>query len=244
MRVLNCISMINLKYVIILIAFACVASCKGNKNYDPALLVGKWNQDSASVRHDPYDILFILKDGRFYNFSIENGGGLIDSGKIVGDDSLISSHNERQIKLIDSNNLKIGGNWNNTDYYYKRSAFSEDIEQELKEHLQGAAFRTQIIGWWKSLPSKALIKMPNTDKYFNQVTLNFTEDGQANFYLEHRLDSLVSCSFHARQDEVLLSYGCVIEPAFIRIEGTRKMRLLMGRHNSDSITLERLSVIK
>ena len=106
-----------------------------NIEFNSTLITGEWRLDSTSNNYNKNQRLIFNEDGDFHKFSISNGGGLIDYGKILDTDSLIDMHNRKyKIVLIDSNYISIKSNFQssfskNYTNYYKRSKYGDFNEK-------------------------------------------------------------------------------------------------------------------
>lgn len=215
------------------------------KSFDDHLMVGEWRIDSSSNRHYSWDKLIILEDGSFYMFSGSDGGSMRNRGRKFDKKFLATDGGDTmRINLLDSNRLCVSGGWNNKEDFYKRSGYSE-YRENLKEYIKSDSLRKKVIGWWKLTVSKMPIMLINYSGYCEKFTLNIREDGQAIFYLENNLDSIVDYLYNVNPDGIDFNRGCIVgSDCKVSFDKKGKMKLLLDRRIGDTLLLERLTEIK
>ncbi|CAA0155144.1 hypothetical protein V2647_04295 [Tenacibaculum maritimum] len=209
------------------------------------LIAGEWRLDSTSNNYNKNQRLIFDENGDFHEFSISNGGGLIDYGKIIDSDSLIDKHNNKyKVSIIDSNYISIKSNFNNSfsnnyTHYYKRSKYG-DYNEKLIEYLKSDSLRRRAIGWWKLTATKLPVKLVNYSGKYEQFILHIKDDGSATYYLNNYLDSLVNYGYRIRKNRIEFSKGCIVDSGPEIIIKRRKMKMIQGRHILDTIELTRI----
>ena len=208
------------------------------------LIVGEWRLNSSSNKYLSNDRLIVLEDLTTFRFSGTDGGSLRAKG-IIENDSIRNKNGEiLYVELIDSNRLRISSGWSNSVDYFKRSNYG-DYQENLIEYLQQDSLRKKAIGWWQLTKSKMPIKLINYSGYYEKFTLNIQESGDATFYLENQFDSLVNYSYRMNPDGIDFNSGCVVgSNSKISFDKEGNMKLILDRKFRDTLTLERLKVIK
>ena len=211
---------------------------------NPKLMVGEWRLDSSSNRHLFNDRLIILENFNTFEFSGTDGGSLRSKG-IINNDTLTTEVGEKvKIQLLDSNNIRISGGWNNADDYFRRSNYG-DKEENLLEYLQQDSLRKKVIGWWQLTESKMPVRLINYSGYYEELTLSIQGDGKATFYLENQFDSIVNYSYRMNSDGIDFNRGCIAgSDSKISFDDLGNMLLVLDRRFGDTLTLIRLSSIK
>lgn len=88
------------------------------------------------------------------------------------------------------------------------------------------------------------IRLVNYTGYVEKFTLNIRDDGQAIFYLENNLDSIVDYYYHVNSDGIDFNRGCVVAPnCSVSIDKNGNMKLLLDEQMGDTMLLERLKKI-
>lgn len=225
-----------MKTYITLFLLTVLFSCRDSQNpakennFDDNLMVGEWWLDSSSHRCFSRDRLILLEDGSFYLFSGSDGGSLRIKGKKISKDSLATEFTDTlKIHLVDSNRLCISGGWSNDQDFYERSGYG-DYHEDLKEYLESDSLRKKTIGWWKLIYSKMPVELINYQGYTEKFTLNIREDGQAVFYLENNLDSMVNYSYKVNRGGIDFNRGCIVDSdCKVSFDGSGRMKLLLNK---------------
>jgi len=216
-----------------------------NIEFNSTLIAGEWRLDSTSNNYNKNQRLIFNENGNFYEFSISNGGGLIDYGKIIDTDSLIDMHNRKyKVVIIDSNYISIKSNFkssfsNNYTNYYKRSKYG-NFSDKLIEYLESDSLRKKAIGWWKLTATKLPVKLVNYSGKYERFILQIKEDGSATYYLENYLDSIVNYGYRIRKNRIEFSKGCIVGSGPEIIIRKNKMNMIQGRHKLDTLELTRI----
>jgi hypothetical protein len=233
---------------IILLTF--IYSCKNTENPDKEqiadnnFLTGEWRLDSSSNHLIYNDKAIILEDGSFYLFSGSDGGSLITTGKRFTSDSISTEYyGNLTIKIIDSNHIRLRSDWTNTESFYRR--IKNDYRETLKEYLKQDTLRRKVIGWWKLAGTKMPVKLINNSGYYEKFTINIRSDGNAIFYLDNKLDSTVSYSYHVNTDGIEFSRGCMnCSNCHTSFDSKERMKLVLDNQTGDTLLLERITEIR
>jgi hypothetical protein len=209
-------------------------------NFDQALLIGGWRLDSVADGMNTYNQLFILEDGRVYEF-YRSAGGSCRMFQLIAADTILTEFGEKLItEMPDSNTIKIKGEYSRWEHYYKRDGGTD----RLHYHLQADSLRSRIIGWWRVTKSSEPIKMFNHGRYCNRFTVNIRDDGEAEFYLENNLDSMLHYDYIAAPDGISLQHGCVVGMnEIVTVDSSRMKMIWGGPYRGDTLVLERVHML-
>lgn len=233
----NCTLLACLFIVVALCACRPQSENSERTDFSPSLLIGGWRLDSVVGGINTYDQLFILEDGRVYEF-YRSAGGSYRMFKLIAADTILTEYGEKLImEMPDSNTIKIKGEYSRWEHYYKRDGGTD----RLQYHLQADSLRSRIIGWWRVTKSSLPIKMFNHGRYCNRFTVNIRNDGEAEFYLENNLDSMCHYDYIAEPDGISLQHGCMVGPHEIVTVDSSGMKLIWGGPSwGDTLVLERV----
>ena len=186
-----------------------------------------------------------MEDDKFYMFSSSDGGSMWNMGRKFDKYFLATDRGDTmRIHLLDSNQLCVSGGWNSREDFYKRADYG-DHRENLKNYVKSDSLRKKLIGWWKLTASATPVKLINYSGYYEKFTLNIRDNGQAVFYLENKLDSIVDYSYNVNPDGIDFNRGCIVgSDCKVSFDKTGKMKLLIDRQTEDTLLLERLTEIK
>lgn len=204
------------------------------------LFFGEWELDSSSSPHWFGDRLIIRNDSSVFWFSGSDGGSLYSKGNWTGKDTLsLRLEQKMKIVLLDSNRIHVSGGWNNLELSFRKTQAGN-----LADYLMQDSIRKQIIGWWKLMPGQEPVRLINYSGSFTKLTLNIDDAGHATFYLDNKYDSTFTYSYRMYQDGLSLQYGCIASDSRVTFGKDKKMKLLLNRHDFDTLIFNRLTDIK
>lgn len=243
-----------MKNIIIIILISTLISCcktnisnKNNQSIETNL-VGNWRFLSSTDNYIKDHQIIILEDSTYYMFSKTNGGGLIERGKLTKNDSLV---NEREfkhgLKKIDTNKIEIENHYNffgdfvNT--YEKR--YYNHYKIELNKRLKIDSTRNLLLGWWKLTKSNLPIKLPNYSGEYRTFTMQIMTDGNATFYLNNYLDSIVNYRYRAKENGIEFGRGDVSGSGTkLFFKSDTIIKMLMNKRSLDTLELNKIYKVK
>lgn len=230
--------------LLIFVIYSCNTEIKSKSEFKTDL-VGTWKY----VRTDNNQIyrnwrLIFTTDSSYYVYSYSNGGGFVENGILSKFDSLISK-NRLKSKLIklDSNNIKIIENHGFFGEYESRYEKSNHT-LDLTEISTIDSIRRKAIGWWKLIKSNSTIKLPNFSGKYKTFTMEIETDGNARFYLNNCLDSIIDYSYRIRKNGIDFGRGDVTGSGTkMFFESDSTMKMIFNSHRTminDTLELKKI----
>ena len=209
------------------------------------LTIGEWDLDSVSKGIQYNQTLLVLENFDVYKYSRYKGGELRKLGTLRSNDSIYSEYGAfLKAELVNSNLLRLhGGGWYKTNEFYEKEK-SQDLSSNFENYRLKDSLRSQVLGWWKTIGKYEPIRLTNYDAKPTEFVLNIKDNGEANFYLNNKFDSLVEYNYRMNIDGFDLIRGEVVDgESKISFDENGNMNLKLGRRNIDTIKLARLKYI-
>lgn len=212
---------------------------------DSTLWSGVWKLDSCSREHCYDENLFITSDHHIYLFSENGGDHLAASGQLKGNDSLTTTWGiPWAIHLTDSHHLVITQpEFADPLYNYFSRYDAKDDPQPLEERLKADSLRQKALGWWKLVPPVMPVRLINYPGYFFRLTLSIREGGNADYYLNNKLDSVVTYSYNIYPDAISFQLNCVSSRCPLSFGADGSMHLVLDKSLHDTLRFRRLTEI-
>jgi hypothetical protein len=230
--------------------FIILVSCQEGINKKSALkvtsklLFGEWQLDSSSNIFSYRDKILINEKREAYWFLGNDGGSFYSKGEFLGNDTIKFKFEQKFIiQFQDSNHFLLKNSFGDCIDYYSRNP-NQNIEANLKEYFAIDKYRKSLIGWWKVKKANEPIQLINYSGHYKTFTLNMNESGDALFFLENKLDSVVEYKYNVHVDNVDFNRGCIRgSNTEITFDKRGDMKMILGIMH-DTIILERIFEIK
>ena len=239
----------KMKYTLVIISCffaACQFDKAGESNIILKQIVGEWDLDSIPNRRTLNESLLILENYDVYKFSRFNGGKLSKLGRLNSNDSIYSEYGANlKAQLIRPNKLRLhGGGWYKIDEFYIKED-SGNVLATYENYRKKDSVRTQIMGWWKTVGNYNPIRLSNHNAKPTRFTLNIKHNGEADIYINNKLDSIANYTYHTNLDGMDLNRADVVGwESKISFNKNGIMNMKLGKRNLDTIKLIRITEIE
>ena len=118
--------------------------------------------------------------------------------------------------------------------------------ETIKEQVAQDSLAKNIEGWWRlDKPRLYPIKLLNYSKEIYDFTVNFKDNGQAFFYINHSLDSAVYYNWSAEPNSIELIRYCVIGGyPLLYIDKNKHITIIKSVYFPDTVMLKRCPPIQ
>lgn len=233
---------------ILIFGFSLLFSCNQNKPKPfQKLLVGEWILDSISGSFKKWDkdFVYITDEGSFWKFTYSSDRYLIDSCFTVsGNTVLKDNHQNYQVQLIDSFNMKLADNSGNTFFYrLQDKEIDSSYKDDLRSFISQDSLHQKVNGWWKLTKATFRpIKLINYRDEINDFTVHLNKNGTATIFIDHLVDSTIQYSWEAQPNKLSFGRYCILgaeSPIFYLDKN--KMVTTFDKWKMDTLTFERCS---
>ena len=208
------------------------------------LIIGEWALISRENPEGVWDknFVFITKDNKFWKFTLWENNYIIDSCLTVKDNKVFDGSNEKYtLQLKDSSTLTITNELGESREYRNsdRERESNYIES-LKDFIKRDSMHKFAIGWWKLTDAfYKPIKLPNYQYVLNNFTLHLAKNGDATFYIDHRLDSMIKYTWKGEAEGISLARGDVSSGVQFHEFSDRFAKITLDRWQEDTFSITR-----
>lgn len=216
-----------------------------NQKNDLSDLTGVWRLDSCSSPFLNRATLIFDSQNRFYLFNHSDGGSLYLHGNRAKNNLIYGSFGEsHELIVIDSKHIQTKNSAGKSNFYFSKKP-TEDLQTVLNELHQIDSLRTKLLGWWKVISPNNSIKLLNYNGVYKTFSLHIGDDGNADFFLENNLDSVVTYSYEVNLGSITLHNGCLYDDSYVHIDRQKRLHLSMGHSTfKDTVILEKIHLLR
>lgn len=214
---------------------------------------GKWRVDSIVGKKNYANSEYVyFIENNFWFFRRDASPMLIDRNLSVKNNKIYDGKKLKYtITIIDSSIIKLTSVTRKKSFILTYNKLYSNSEQEYKKEIEELLIRDslirQTVGWWKmKKPSTMSINLPNNSDIIRDFTLYLSTNGEAIFYINHKLNKTINYRWEREVNSLSLSKGCIIEDLEINYLDKSKMNILVNSMlmYKDTLELIRCNALK